>query len=151
MANMNTTNMFQAMDCYKENAAEAWQHQGRQKHNNYLHLHLHLQQTHESRHSAKTSIKWRHLQSKYDQIAAARDHGKIKPHLKQQHTHQPRNSARKPMHLARTPPTPLRSRLSEVSMSLWIRLCNHTYIHAYHSQQLKRYAARAPLPGGPSS
>ena len=24
-----------------------------------------------------------------------------------------------------------RSRLSEVSMSLWIRLCNHTYIHTY--------------------
>ena len=24
-----------------------------------------------------------------------------------------------------------RSRLSEVSMSLWIQLCNHTYIHTY--------------------
>ena len=29
-----------------------------------------------------------------------------------------------------------RSRLSEVSMSLWIRLCNHTYIHIYHRHSI---------------
>ena len=29
----------------------------------------------------------------------------------------------------------IRSRLSEVSMSLWIRLCNHTYIHTYNHLQ----------------
>ena len=43
-------------------------------------------------------------------------------------------------------PLRVESRLSEVSMSLWIRLCNHSYIHTYMHTHIHQRAVAGPHP-----